>query len=391
MSNSAIADSQTKRETGSARGTFPTRRANEGDVVVSERLTVNNFDLMRLVFASMVLFFHMGVLTQAAELAWLQRWVSASFGLQGFFVVSGFLVTMSYDKSRNLLSYAQKRARRIAPAYVMVVLGAAFMLVMLTTLPWASYFSDPQWRSYVFWNLLLANFISPDLPGVFEGNYKQAVNGSLWTIKVEVAFYCMVPVVAWLNRRIGVWKLMAALFVAALCWRIGFEILSRMTGSFLWSKLAIQAPGQFSFFIIGAIAYHRTRVGLPPPPLWMALVGVVAYAVTDDLLHELVAPLAVGVVVYWAAISAPYLGRASRYGDFSYGIYLYHWPVIQAFVALGFFAYSPMLSAIGVCVTVLGLAVCSWFLLERRFLSQRRLARVATDKSEPPTTKGKPT
>ena len=343
---------------------------------IEERLTVNNFDLLRLIFASMVMFFHIGVLSQAAQLSWLQDWISASFGLQGFFFVSGFLVTMSYDRRRCLRAYSRNRMLRIAPAYVAVVLTCAVAFVLLSRLSWASYFTDPGWRSYVFWNLLLANFVSPDLPGVFEENYKQAVNGSLWTIKIEVAFYCAVPLCAYLCRRAGLWRVLVVLFAASLAWRIGFEALARATDSGFWSKLAIQAPGQFTFFLAGAIAYHRTRLGLTPPPAWLALGAVAAYGFSDGLLHEAVAPIAVGVFAYWAAIAAPYLGRFGRYGDFSYGIYLYHWPVIQTYIAVGVYDSSAIGGVIATLGTVLILAVCSWYMLERRFLSRRSSASI---------------
>lgn len=368
---------------GTAPPDFPGRavpqQASAPDAAIVDRLTTNNFDLLRLIFASTVVVFHVGVLTQEPSLAWMQQWVSGTFGLQGFFVVSGFLVTMSYDRSRSLISYARKRARRILPAYVAVVLGAAVLLVAMSRLPWSEYFTHAEWRSYVFWNLLLANFTSPDLPGVFQDNYKQAINGSLWTIKIEVAFYCMVPVFAYLCDRAGKWRVMAMLLVASLAWRLGFELVGRMTDNGFWSKLAIQAPGQFAFFIAGAIAYERTRDGLPPPQLWMAVAAAAAYALSSDVAHELVAPIAVGIIVYWAAIAAPYVGRASRYGDFSYGVYLYHWPVIQTFVALGLFAASPSGAVFMALATVVALAICSWYLLERRFLVDQIKARAALE------------
>lgn len=349
-------------------------RADHGGAAhpVAQRLAINNFDLLRVLFASTVMVFHLGLLSQAGSLAWMRDIVSGSFGLQGFFFVSGFLVTMSYDRSRDLKSYALKRARRIAPAYLTVVLGAALLLVFMSRLDWASYFSDPGWRSYVFWNVLLANFAAPDLPGVFDDNFKQAVNGSLWTIKIEAAFYCLVPVAAYLCRRAGFWRIMLAIFVASIAWRVGFDLLGRMTDSGFLSKLAIQIPGQLSFFAAGAIAYERTRLGLSPPRLWMALAAAAAYALTSDLLHDLIAPLCVGVIVYWAAIAAPYLGRGGRYGDFSYGIYLYHWPIIQVFIALGWFKASPPVAAVGAIASVVIGAVLSWHLLEKRFLTHRK-------------------
>lgn len=351
-------------------GVYRTRGAHRYEVV--QRLTINNFDLLRLIFASMVMVFHIGILSQQPSLSWMQDYVSSAFGLQGFFFVSGFLVTMSYDKSSTLGSYVWKRARRIVPAYVTVVLLAAFVFVVLSKLPWNEYFTNPQWRSYVFWNLLLMNFVSPDLPGVFEENFKQTVNGSLWTIKVEVMFYCMMPVMAFLGRRVGTWNVMIGLLIASLAWRVGFERYAQFTGVEFWSKLAIQAPGQFAYFVAGAIAYERTRLGLPPPKAWMAVLAVIAYAVTPGLMHELIAPLAVGIFVYWAAIAAPFIGQASRYGDFSYGVYLYHWPIIQALIVLGLFTYAPITAALTTMALSLVLAICSWYVVERRFLTHKK-------------------
>ena len=339
---------------------------------MSERLSSNNFDLLRLLLAATVVVYHTGILSQQPSLSLLSVWMSGDLGVQGFYVVSGFLVTMSYDRSRTLWSYAAKRARRIAPAYLAVVLGAAVLLVFLSTLQWSDYFRHRMWASYVFWNLLLANFASPDLPGVFLDNYKQAVNGSLWTIKIEVGFYCMVPLMAWLGHRLGRWRIWWVMLALSLAWRIGFELAGNMTGTGFWSKLAIQMPGQLSFFILGAMAYERTRVGLPGPSLPIAVAAAIAYGFSDGLLHELMAPFAVAGMIYWAAISCPKLPDFLPQGDISYGIYLYHWPILQVFIALGWFSAAPVFAAIALFVTVVVVAAASWIMIERPFLMHRK-------------------
>lgn len=339
---------------------------------VIEKLRTNNFNLLRLLLAGSVVVYHTGILSQQPSLSWMPAWVSGDLGVQGFFVVSGFLVTMSYDRSRSLQSYFEKRARRIAPAYLTVVLGAAVLLASLSTFRWSDYFLSPTWSSYVFWNMLLANFMSPDLPGVFLGNYKQAVNGSLWTIKVEVGFYCFVPLMAWLAQRLGRWRVWWMMLLLSSAWRIGLDLAGILTGSHLLSKLAIQAPGQLSFFVLGAMAYERTRLGLAPPPLAAAIVCAVAYAVTTGLPHELLAPFAVAGMIYWAAITCPLLPDVGRYGDISYGVYLYHWPLLQVFIALGFFAVSPGIAATGLLITVVIVASLSWMLVEKPLLRHRQ-------------------
>src|SRR5581483_10427826 len=169
----------------------PLSRAPGG---TAARLRDNNFDALRLIFASLVVFFHIAVLSAVSSLDWMPRYMSATFAVQAFFVVSGFLVTMSCENSSSLGSYAIKRFRRIAPAYVTVVVGAAILLSFMSALPARQYFSHPDWWRYVGYNLLLSNFNAPDLPGVFQSNPQAAVNGSLWTIKVEVGFYLVVPI-----------------------------------------------------------------------------------------------------------------------------------------------------------------------------------------------------
>lgn len=346
---------------------------------ITERLSTNNFDALRLLLAATVVVYHTGILSQQPSLSFLSVWMSGDLGVQGFYVVSGFLVTMSYDRSSTLWSYAAKRARRIAPAYLAVVLGAAVLLVSLSTLQWSEYFRHRMWTSYVFWNLLLANFASPDLPGVFLGNYKQAVNGSLWTIKIEVGFYCMVPLMAWLGHRLGRWRIWWVMLALSLAWRIGFELAGDITGTGFWSKLAIQMPGQLSFFILGAMAYERTRLGLLAPSLPMAVLGAIAYRFSDGLLHELIAPFAAAGMIYWAAITCPKLFDISRHGDISYGIYLYHWPILQVFIALGWFSAAPVVAAIACFATVLVVAATSWIVIERPLLSHRSSHAVVRD------------
>ncbi len=341
---------------------------------VRERLRVNNFDLLRMVFALIVVVFHTGVLTQAPELAWMERYTAPAFAVQGFFFVSGFLVTMSYEKSSSLRSYAEKRFLRIAPAYVFLILTAALCFSALSTLPLREYFSSHELRRYVFFNLILSNFEQPSLPGVFTNHPDAAVDGALWTIKIEVAFYCSVPLLVWLARRFGRVPVYITAFVLSLAWRIGFAVLADRTGSHFLGKLAIQIPGQMTFFITGAFAYYRTEAGKPPPPWWLALLGLAVYQIAPNtLLHQLLAPFCTAAMVYWASIRLPRLiADVNKYGDASYGMYLYHWPIIQLLITFGVFAWSPYA---GACIVILcdaTFSYFSWHVVEKRFLRHRK-------------------
>jgi peptidoglycan/LPS O-acetylase OafA/YrhL len=338
---------------------------------VQARLLDNNFDALRLTFASLVVLFHIGLLSEAASLWPLRQYVSATFAVQAFFVVSGFLVTMSCENSSSLRSYAMKRLRRIAPAYITVVLAAAFLLVLLSTLSARAYFTDPQWRHYVLFNLVLSNFKAPSLPGVFATNPVTAVNGSLWTIKIEVAFYITVPLVVWAVRRFGYRPVLATVFFASLAWRVGLDALSPLPGGEdMYAKLAKQLPGQLAFFAGGAWAFYAARQGRGPKAL-PALIGAVAYAATSGLIHEAIEPWAVTAIVSWAALAAPRLPQVGKHGDFSYGVYLYHFPIVQTCIALGLFAWSASAASLIVIVLVLLCSVLSWFLIESPSLARR--------------------
>jgi peptidoglycan/LPS O-acetylase OafA/YrhL len=163
------------------------------------RLTRNNFDVLRLVFAGSICLVHAYVLSGFHELAGIVRILSSAVAVEGFFVVSGFLIFMSYERSSSLASYIGKRVRRIYPAYFTVVMLSALGLVAVSSKSFGEYFSF-AWVKYVFANLAFLNFMQQTLPRVFELNNLSAVNGALWTLKIEVMFYLIVPAFVFLFR-----------------------------------------------------------------------------------------------------------------------------------------------------------------------------------------------
>lgn len=341
----------------------------------SSRLRDNNFDALRLIFASMVVVYHLGFLSQAGSLDWARVHVSATFAVQAFFVVSGFLVTMSFENSSSWWSYFNKRLRRIAPAYLFVVFAAAVSLSAISSLSLRAYFSDPGFTRYLLYNLVLENFKAPSLPGVFRDNFVNAVNGSLWTIKIEAGFYIAVPFMVLASRRYGYRAMLPILFAASLLWRVSLEEYPWPHDNDMYARLARQLPGQLSFFVGGAWAYYRLRDGCLPRFL-PALIGTVIYALSDGIIFLLIAPAAVTAVVSWAALSGARLPATGKYGDYSYGIYLYHFPIIQTCIACGLFvAHSAAVATLEICALVLFSGVISWFVIERSFLRNRPASR----------------
>ncbi len=164
--------------------------------------------------------------------------------------MSGYLIVASYDRSSSLSNYLKKRARRILPAYwatlvFSLILGTAFSRISAVEF-WKSL---ETWK-YIFSNLSFANFLHPTLPGLFLHNPGQlTVNGALWTIKVEVMFYLLVPGIVVLCRRLGRWQVLSIIFFLSAVYRTACEGAGH-------PSLAMQLPGQLCYFAIGSLVYY---------------------------------------------------------------------------------------------------------------------------------------
>ena len=349
--------------------------------VESARLEKNNFDLLRLLFALIVCLVHAYELSGFQQLKWIAATFSSSVAVKSFFVVSGFLIFMSYERSPSLFSYARKRLRRIYPAYFAVIIGGAFGLLAVSSASSSDYFSL-AWGKYILANLAFMNFLQPTLPGVFDGNKLSAVNGALWTLKIEVMFYLSVPLFAMLFRRYS--RLAVLLLVYGLS--VGYAslamLLAARTGSGIYVEIGRQLPGQLAYFMAGAFLYYflplfeRHRVYFLLPAASVLVINAV-YPL------PLLEPFALAVVVVFFGIFF-YLGNFGRYGDFSYGFYILHFPVIQLFLYLGWFRGDPWLYLLAVIFTTLIGAIGLWHAVEKRFLfrSSHYIAAIPVETAE---------
>lgn len=336
----------------------------------------NNFNALRLAFALMVVAYHIAVLPGLPE--WLPAETALSLGaevgVQGFFVLSGFLVFGSLLRSDSVALYAEKRVRRLYPAYAAVVIGCIVLALVFN----AETRAQPSGVfDYFIANITFLNFLQPNLPGVFESNRFTEVNGALWTLKIEVMFYILLPMIAWLLRKAGRyrWCVIGAIYLASELWRIGFEQAGRSDPASPLLELSRQLPGQMSFFITG-IAF--ALAGLSRRDLnRLGLAGAVVF--TLSLFLNLAEPLrafGLGAVSIWAAVAAPRLPDAARFGDLSYGLYILHFPVIQTIIALGLFK-TPALGIGLTVVAVAGGALVLWRYVERPALRGDSAYRVA--------------
>lgn len=333
--------------------------------ISGDRLKFNNFDLLRLILAAVVCLVHSYQLSGFADLAFLGQFLSSGMAVQAFFVISGFLIFMSYERSSSLRSYAEKRIRRILPAYLVVVLLCAFGLPLASAGGASGYFSG-AWANYLAANLTFLNGLYPSLPGVFEGNRMPAINGALWTIKIEVMFYAAVPVLVLCMKRFGKGVTIGWVYLLSIAYSSTLGYVAERTGTHLYAELGRQLLGQLSYFMTGAFLYYFL-------PLFekhvraCVLSAVAILAINASIPLTLLAPAAIGVVVVFLALFC-YLGDFGKHGDFSYGVYILHFPIIQALLAGGWFAGRPF-AFLGAVIGLAGLgAMLMWYLVESRFL-----------------------
>ncbi len=332
----------------------------------SPRLRQNNFDLIRLLLALAVCLLHAHELSGVADLSIIDTLLSGKIAIESFFVISGFLIFMSYEKSRSLADYLEKRARRIYPAYFASVLLAALLLSSISERPLAAYFFSSDFIRYLAFNLGFLNFIQPDLPGVFTENRLATVNGALWTIKIEVMFYLSVPIIVWLSRRVGRAPTLLALFVASTAFSLYMLHLHEITGRNLYVLLEKQLPGQLRFFIAGAALYYL----LPyfERHIKLLVLAAVLYFLAQSWVElEALKPVALAILVIFFALYN-YAGNFCRFGDFSYGVYILHFPIVQTLVHFRAFEANPWLALLASVSLTLCAAALMWHGLEKRWL-----------------------
>ena len=318
----------------------------------------NNFDIVRLTLAAIVVLVHCYDLSLVPQLDVIVHYLNARIAVEGFFAISGFLIFASYDRCSSLWEYAQNRAWRILPGYW---LSTLFCLAIAFSM---HSFHVGKW---LIANLTFANFIAPNIPGVFESNPgNAALNGALWTIKIELMFYVAVPPIAWLCRRVNRDAVLWTLFALSVVFRVVYANNE---------KISIQLPGQLSFFMIGALIYYHLA-WFKRHGVWLMVGSAAAYGLHLYTGWFVFRPIAISALTMGACHLLPHIEGPARWGDFSYGTYILHYPIIQLIVAAGFFQANPWLTLAGTVVVVACAASLSWFFVEKPSLAHSKSRRL---------------
>ena len=330
----------------------------------------NNFTPLRLALALLVVFGHFKLLSGTQEPGFPFNLADAA--VFAFFVVSGFLIAGSYERSSTLRGYLFRRVFRLYPMYACVVLAQGALLALAASeRNGLAATMEPALR-YVSVNLLFANFLQYDVGGVLDNLRVPGLNPSLWTLKIEIGFYFVVPLICEAKRRWG-WPVLAVLFLASAAYAVGMGHLGL-------PRLAKQLPGQLQFFIVGrALHYYGAHWR---PGKAAALAVTAGFLLLWTWVPEpppLLLPLLVGVLVAALALWLPPLGLGL---DISYSVYLLHGPVLQTLLWQHWFVDSRWM-LVSVVAGVMSVALVTERLIERpgtalgRKLSKPRRRSVA--------------
>ncbi|TFF38759.1 acyltransferase family protein [Mucilaginibacter psychrotolerans] len=332
----------------------------------------NNFDLLRLIAATLVIIEHSFLVTGnffSGPMSYPVNYMDlGGFGVKVFFAISGFLIVKSLLRQPTLSSFVWARCLRIFPGLIIAAILCALIIgPICTTLPLKDYFQSRAVYSFAYRLIIQHNF-GNTLPHTFEHlPYPNAVDSPLWTLPAELLMY------------LGVLSAGALL----LLFRKNFKALLNATPVIILVALFFKdfhfdteylpdiLPWAFSF-LLGVTSYlARKHIFLN---IYVLLVAVTSYATAaffgyTDMLNYYIKMIMYSLVVVYGIMIVAYHPKLQvkglhKLGDFSYGLYIYAFPLQQVLVSK-FNLLNPFLHFLVSLPLALLIAVPSWYLIEK--------------------------
>lgn len=288
----------------------------------------DNFLLLRFIAASLVIYSHSYALsggTQKFDVFQQVGWhtYAGKIAVELFFCVSGFLVTASLVRWHDTLGFLKARALRLLPAYAVCVTVSAYVLgPLITKLSLAEYLLDPRTPSYVYSNLGMRH-LQWSLPAVefSTGAYHDTMNGSFWSLPVESTMYLWLATLGFIGVYRRTWLATCVVLTLAV-----------VAGKY-WIQMPILTANPrhlpyVAMFALGSLAYLHSR-SIPISHAGMLACIALAWAMHGEtFLADTSMALALAYFCFWFAYCLPWHGF-NRFGDYSYGIYLWGFPCQQ--------------------------------------------------------------
>jgi len=357
-------------------------------LLVSRKISVNNFDVIRFLLASAVILCHSFVIYYGNEpfkktdpfMVLSQEQISlGSVAVNFFFIISGFLIVKSFEYSKTYRQYFSKRILRIYPGFVVAFLLSIFIAGFIAQVKHNSVSDYLQYLHDLHMKKLLMNLVTLQLPPLDYLYFKDlpvgGLNSSLWTIQFEFICYLIVPLLAFLGFFKRNWLFLVAFIAAYLLLffqGIGY-VMPYKNNQSLFLGNPFFFPRFITYFFSGACFYiYRNKI------VKTRLLTVAAFACAISSFIwikcvDQVLPLAGTYLLFYIAYH-PRLqfSQFSRKGDYSYGLYLYGWPIQQVVMYFLTSYLNPFRLFFIATPLALACAYASWHLVEKRFVYFRK-------------------
>lgn len=312
--------------------------------IINEIRKDNCFDFLRYLFAFSLILAHFCTLTETEQF-WF---ITGSMRVKAFFTITGFLVTYSFlRRDCNILSYAKKRFARIIPAYIITIIFCMLTGWYITSLSFGDFWTSKQTWTYFFSNIFMLNWIEPELPNTFQANPWPQMNGSLWSMKQEVLFYFMVPFLIWGMKKYG--KKIICISAILLC-------------LIIYPYVNIQT--QYFTFFIGGMTLMLFFDIFNKYFTYLFITSLIAF--TFYVCESLAFP----IILIGIAYHCKPFNIFRKFDNITYGLFLYHFPVIQLLIHYGVAEYNLTLCFLLTLITTSILATLSWFYIEKPLMNK---------------------
>jgi len=354
----------------------------------------NNFDMIRLVAAIQVVFWHSceHMNFKNAALSQFVNIISYFPGVPIFFTVSGFLIYASYDRNSELKNYFRSRFLRIFPALWGCLFCTVLILFYFGYLNSGSIFT----KTFLAWMATQLTFLQFYTPDMFRGFGVGTPNGSLWTIPVEISFYVCVPFLFYLIKRVKINPNALLLILCVLSFAYnywyGIHYKTDHKQSAFIKLLGLNLVPYLFYFLLGSLAYtnwERIKSWYNGKGLIWLSAYILYFLIFSVWLKKyipsywpnfygLIAVILLTQTVLALAFTAKNVTKVLLRGnDISYGVYLYHMLIVNSLIQLGY--KGDMYGLLYVIIITLIMAFLSWWIIEKPALSLKRRAIIKKD------------
>ena len=348
----------------------------------------NNFDLIRLLAALQVLVTHSmeHMKFQSSTLKLLAAILNYVPGVPIFFTVSGFLIYASFDRNHDLKNYFRSRFLRIFPGLWLCLLFTITLLIYFGFINLHNVFSKP----FIAWLLSQVTFFQFYTPDMMRAFGVRNPNGSLWTIPIEITFYIAIPLVFYLVKTFKMRRnyLLILLSILSIAYNYWYSIHFKQNAddqTILVKLMGLNLAPYLFYFLLGSLAYENWPLikkyyegkGLIwlciyivyclifsgwlqkfSPSYWVSFYGFISVVILSQTILSLA----------YTTVNAS--KKLLKGNDISYGVYLYHMPVVNTFIMLGY--KSDDLALLWIFIVSVLLALLSWKLVEKPMLALKK-------------------